>query len=126
MAGRLKVKNVGLFFNISIENMLFRIEVASDALHYGFVSVISDGLRSVEQQAESMKELPHIFPRHWKNFQWHSHLYQDNVASNMQCLLDPSRIIPQILGTLQHVQGFRHSPKEAETANNLSLAPSLA
>ncbi|MBH8610257.1 PD-(D/E)XK nuclease family protein [Pseudomonas mohnii] len=126
MAGRLKVKHVGLFFNVGVENMLFRVEVASDALHYGFVPVTSGGLGSIEQQAESMQELPHIFPRHWKAFQWHSHLYRDNVANNMQCLLDPSHIVPQILQTIQNAQGFQPSSQDAETANDLSLVPSLA
>ncbi|MEX5687881.1 PDDEXK-like family protein [Pseudomonas silesiensis] len=126
MSGRLKVRHVGLFFSIGVENMLFRVEVASEALHYGFVPVTNNGLGVIEQQAGSMQELLHIFPRHWKAFKWHSHLYQDNVASNMQCLLDPSDIIPQILQTIQCVQGFQRYSQEAQTANDLSLATSQA
>jgi hypothetical protein len=104
MTRNLRVKHVGLFFDIGVEGMLFRIEVATEALHYGVVPVRNDQLVSIKVLSEYVPQLPqNLSYRGWKAFQWHSCLYQDNVASNMEYLLDPSQVLSDILLTIEQL-----------------------
>ncbi len=102
MTGREKVHHVGLHFDIGLKGMLFRVEVASEALHYG---VVSDGQSgSIEMLVREYPQLPqNLSYRGWKSFQWYSCLHQDNVASNMECLLQSDQLISDILQTIRQL-----------------------
>ncbi|WP_454837809.1 PDDEXK-like family protein [Pseudomonas mohnii] len=102
MTGREKVHHVGLLFDIGLTGILFRVEVASEALHYG---VVSDGRSgSIEMLKEEYPQLPQSLSyRGWKSFQWYSYLHQDNVASNMECLLRPDQLIRDVLQTIRQL-----------------------
>ena len=97
----LKLQNVGRFFDIGVTGVLLRIEVASEALHYGLVGfaqgkVVDNDVLS-ELMARSNGELVR---RDWKAFKWHSHLCWDNVSSNMNCLSDPAALASRVLHTV--------------------------
>ncbi|MDZ5109720.1 PD-(D/E)XK nuclease family protein [Pseudomonas putida] len=102
MSGREKVHHVGLLFDIGLRGMLFRVEVASEALHYG---VVSDGRSgSIEMLKKEYPQFPQgLSYRGWKSFQWYSYLHQDNVASNMECLLQPDQLISDVLQTIRQL-----------------------
>ena len=92
-----RLKNVGQFFDIGVEGVLLRIEVATDALHYGVVPL--DG------GAAPMPQLPlHLMRRNWNAFNWYSCLYQDNVASRMDCLSDPRALLTEVLRTVELIK----------------------
>lgn len=102
MVGREKVHHVGLLFDIGLAGMLFRVEVASEALHYG---VVSDGRSdSIQILTKEHPQFPQkLSYRGWKSFQWYSCLHQDNVASNMECLLQPDQLISDVLQTVRQL-----------------------
>ncbi|MDD0984039.1 PD-(D/E)XK nuclease family protein [Pseudomonas shahriarae] len=101
----LRLKNVGQFFDIGVEGMLLRIEVATDALHYGVVAVIEGKLASDEMLRAPIPQLPlHLMRRDWKAFNWYSCLYRDNVSSKMDCLSDPGALVTQVLRTIELIK----------------------
>lgn len=100
--GREKAHHVGLLFDIGLTGMLFRVEVASEALHYG---VVSDGRSgSIETLTKAHPQFPQrLSYRRWKSFQWYSYLHRDNVSSNMECLMQPDELISDVLQTIQQL-----------------------
>ena len=62
---------MGQFFDIGVEGMLLRIEVATDALHYGVVPVSSGKLASEGGLLAQTPQLPlHLMWRNWNAFKW--------------------------------------------------------
>jgi len=105
MPKSLRLKNVGQFFDIGVEGMLLRIEVATDALHYGVVPVNNGKLASDEMRMAPIPQLPlHLIRRDWNAFNWSSCLYQDNVSSKMDCLSDPGALVTQVLRTIELIK----------------------
>ncbi|MCQ4256499.1 PD-(D/E)XK nuclease family protein [Stutzerimonas stutzeri] len=99
-----KVKNVGMFFNIGREDLLFRVEVASEALHFGVVPVKDGALSKIERPDEYLSRLPqNLHHRNWRAFQWFSCLHQNYVAQNMVCLRDLSQLLDDIRQTLKQL-----------------------
>jgi hypothetical protein len=109
MARRTKSdENVGLFFNIGIEGTLFRVQVATHALHYGIVSLKDGKAGSIDNIKESLPALPpNLLPREWNAFHWQSCMHQDRVATNMDCLLMPDQVIEDIKQTIAQIKS-RH------------------
>lgn len=108
-----RVEHVGLFLNIGIDCVLFRIEVATDALHYGVVSVIDGKLGSIDNIKESFPNLPqNLLPRQWRSFKWHSCMFQDSVATNMECLQNPDQVVAEILQTIEQIKSLHLSPHQ--------------
>lgn len=104
-----KVKNVGMFFKIGRQDLLFRVEVASEALHFGVVPVRDGILSKIECPDEYLSQLPqNLHHRNWKAFQWFSCLYQDNVSQEMDRLSDPSRFLDEMRQTLKQLQALTH------------------
>lgn len=115
-----KVKNVGMFFKIGREDLLFRVEVAREALHFGVVPVKDGALSKIERPDEYLSRLPqNLHHRNWKAFQWFSCLHQDYVAQEMDCLSDPSQLLDEIRQTLKQLQpGEEHQQVlECDEAN---------
>jgi hypothetical protein len=105
MPKALRLKNVGMFFDIGVEGVLLRIEVATDALHYGVVPVSNGKLASDGRLLAPIPQLPlHLMQRNWNAFNWYSCLYQDNVASKMDCLSDPGGLVTQVLRTVELIK----------------------
>ncbi len=105
MVGKDRVEHVGLFLNIGIDGVLFRIEVATDALHYGVVSVRDGKVGSIENIKESVLNLPPmLLPRQWRSFKWQSCMFQDSVATNMECLLKPDQVVTEIRRAIQEIK----------------------
>lgn len=105
MPKALRLKNVGQFFDIGVEGVLLRVEVATDALHYGVVPVSNGKLASDGRLFEPILQLPiHLIRRNWNAFNWYSCLYQDNVASKMDCLSDPGGLVTQVLRTVELIK----------------------
>jgi len=101
----LRLKNVGQFFDIGVEGILLRIEVATDALHYGVVQIVEGKLASGEMLRAPIPQLPpHLTYRNWKAFNWYSYLYRDNVSSKMDCLSDPGALVKQVLHTIELIK----------------------
>lgn len=100
-----KVKNVGMFFDIGRKDLLFRIEVATEALHFGVVPVKNGLLSTIERHEDYLQSLPeNLFHRNWRAFQWFSCLHKDYVPQNMECLSDPSLLLDEIRQTLRQLQ----------------------
>lgn len=60
-----KLKHVGQLFDIGVNEMLLRIEVATDALHYGVVPISSGKLASDGGLLPQTPQLPlHLM---WRN-----------------------------------------------------------
>ncbi|WP_427144048.1 PD-(D/E)XK nuclease family protein [Pseudomonas nitroreducens] len=117
-----KVKNVGMFFKIGREDLLFRVEVASEALHFGVVLVKDGALSKIEHPDEYLSRLPqNLHHRNWRAFQWFSCLHQDYVAQEMGCLNDPSRFLDEIRRTLKQLQpGKEHQQvQECDEENRM-------
>lgn len=110
-----KVRNVGMFFDIGRKDLLLRIEVATEALHFGVVPV-KDGLPStIERHEDYLKRLPeNLHHRNWKAFQWFSCLHKDYVAQDMDCLSDPSQILDEIRQTLEQLQSDKEHQQVPE------------
>lgn len=106
-----KVRNVGMFFKIGREDLLFRVEVASEALHFGVVPVKDGDLSKIERPDEYLSRLPqNLHYQNWRAFQWFSCLHQDYVAQEMECLSDPSQFLDEIRQTLKQLQALAHEP----------------
>lgn len=82
--GKEKTHYVGIFFDIGIPDILFRIEAASQMLHYGIVSVKKDeNEKTIHSGLENMKlEIPHLKKREW-GVKWFSKIYRD-VSNNVE------------------------------------------
>lgn len=120
MAKGLKAKNVGMFYDVGAPGALFRIEVATDALHYGLVPVIDGRLGSIEALRERGLPIPgHFIARDWNAFKWLSCLHKDNVAGNMKYLLDPDKLLSEVFQSIKDL-----TPKE--TGQGKILAPECA
>ncbi|MGF6282188.1 hypothetical protein ABH908_000327 [Pseudomonas frederiksbergensis] len=108
MVGKDKIEHVGLFLNIGIDGVLFRIEVATEALHYGVVSVRDGKTGSIDNIKESVRHLPqNLLPRQWRSFKWQSCMFQDGVATNMECLQRPDQVVTEVLQTIEQIKS-RH------------------
>lgn len=93
-----RLKHVGQFFDIGVDGMLLRIEVASEALHYGVVQITGGKMASEGELSEQTLSLPSsLMWRNWNAFKWYSCLYQDNVASGMEGLSDAGRLVMEVL-----------------------------
>lgn len=100
-----RLKHVGQFYDIGIEGMLLRIEVATDALHYGVVPVSGEKLVSDCVLHTQYLQIPsYLTWRNWNAFKWYSCLYQDNVASTMDCLSDPGLLVTEVLRTVDLIK----------------------
>lgn len=120
-----KAKNVGLFFDVGVPGALFRIEVATEALHYGLVPVMDGRLGSIEKLRESGLSIPgHLSVRDWKAFKWLSCLYRDNVASNMTYLMAPDDLILEVLQTIKDLVSAAHGITPAPECASISGAES--
>lgn len=114
MAKKRKASHVGMFFNIGIPGALFRIEVATAALHYGLVPVTSGQLGSVEAMRECDLPIPeHLRYQDWKAFKWLSCLHKDNLATNMHDLVDPEELLSQALQCIEQVTSGGRSQDSA-------------
>jgi hypothetical protein len=95
-------KHVGMFHDIGVEGALLRIEVATDALHYGLVPVCDGKLGRVEQLRESAHPIPeHLVYRDWRPFKWLPCIHKDSIASNMTYILSPDALIGEVLQTIK-------------------------
>jgi hypothetical protein len=104
-----KAKNVGMFFEVGREDVLFRVEVASEALHFGVVPVKDGILSKIECPDEYLSRLPqNLHYRNWRAFQWFSCLHQDYVAQEMERLSDPSQFLDEMRQTLKQLQTVTH------------------
>ncbi|MGE8067075.1 PD-(D/E)XK nuclease family protein [Pseudomonas sp. NPDC089569] len=100
-----RVEHVGLFLDIGIDGVLFRIEVATDALHYGVISVRDGKMGSIDGIRESVRDLPgNLLSRQWRSFKWLSCMFLDNVATNMEWLLKPEEVVAEILHTIEQIK----------------------
>ena len=103
-----KLRNVGMFFDIGRKDLLFRIEVATEALHFGVVPVKDSDISPIERHGDYLQRLPeNLHHRNWKAFQWFSCLHKDYVAQDMDCLSDPSQFLGEIWQTLVQLQPSR-------------------
>lgn len=100
-----RVQHVGRFFDINVPGLLFRIEVATDALHFGVVPVDDlQKLTNIDGLMQLYPDLPRtLYLRKWRAFEWYSCLHKAYVASNMGYLLEPQPIIEDILLTVQQL-----------------------
>ena len=120
----LRLKHVGQFFDIGVEGMLLRIEVATDALHYGVVPVSSGKLASDGGLLAQTPQLPlYLMWRNWNAFKWYSCLYQDNVASKMDCLSDPGALVTEVLRTVELIKSELTGQPELQCASVSTTQP---
>lgn len=100
----LRPKNVGMFHDIGVEGALLRIEVATDALHYGLVPVSNGKLGCVERLREFGHPIPgHLLYRDWRAFKWLSSVYEENVGRNMDRLLPTNQLLDQVFETIKQL-----------------------
>jgi hypothetical protein len=100
----LRPKNVGMFHDIGVEGALLRIEVATDALHYGLVPVSNGKLGCIEQLREFAHPIPeHLIYRDWRAFKWVSSVYEENVGRNMDRLLATDQLLEQVFETIKQL-----------------------
>ena len=88
---------MGEFFDIGVDGVLLRVEVASEALHYGVVLITGGELKNNCELSAQVLSLPSLTWRNWNAFQWYSCLYHDNVASSMECLSDAGPLVTEVL-----------------------------
>jgi hypothetical protein len=120
----LRLKHVGQFFDIGVEGMLLRIEVATDALHYGVVPVSSGKLASDRGLLAQTPQLPlYLMWRNWNAFKWYSCLYQDNVASKIDCLSDPMALVTEVLRTVELIKSELSGQPELQCASVSATQP---
>lgn len=120
----LRLKHVGQFFDIGVEGMLLRIEVATDALHYGVVPVSSGKLASDGGLLAQTPQLPlYLMWRNWNAFKWYSCLYQDNVASKIDCLSDPMALVTEVLRTVELIKSELSGQPELQCASVSATQP---
>jgi hypothetical protein len=70
-------RHIGVFFDIGIPNVLFRIEVATHKLHYGIVPMNQSNLENIPS---------HFTKRDWR-ITWYSKIYKD-VFHNINLIKD--------------------------------------
>lgn len=100
-----RLKHVGQFFDIGVDGMLLRIEVASEALHYGMVRITGGKMASEGELSEQTLSLPSsLMWRNWNAFKWYSCLYQDNVASGMEGLSDAGPLVMEVLRVVEFIR----------------------
>lgn len=102
--GQRKTHSVGVFFDIGIPNILFRVEVASTALHYGIVSVreIGDGKYEF---SEPQIEIPEYFEyRNWKRLKWFSKIYIDSVLNDLSSIKDSNEFMEVVLTIIKELK----------------------
>jgi hypothetical protein len=103
-----KLRNVGMFFDIGRKDLLFRIEVATEALHFGVVPMKDGDISPIERHGDYLQRLPEsLHHRNWKAFQWFSCLHKDYVAQDMDSLSDPSQFLGEVWQTLVQLQPSR-------------------
>ena len=126
MPTQLRLKNVGQFFDIGVEGMLLRIEVATDALHYGVVPVVDGKMASADKLSTPTPQLPpHLLRRDWKAFNWYSYLYRDNVSSKMDCLSDPVALVTEVLRTINLIKSGNAGQSSAEVDGACEIADTV-
>ncbi|QVQ81192.1 hypothetical protein KIY13_19055 [Pseudomonas lundensis] len=93
-----------MFHDIGVEGALLRIEVATDALHYGLVPVSNGKLGCIKQLREFAHPIPeHLIYRDWRAFKWVSSVYEENVGRNMDRLLATNQLLEQVFETIKQL-----------------------
>ncbi|MEB8059343.1 hypothetical protein [Pseudomonas fulva] len=96
---------MGQFFDIGVDGMRLRIEVASEALHYGVVRITGGKMASEGELSGQTLSLPSsLLWRNWNAFKWYSCLYQDNVDSGMEGLSDAGRLVREVLRVVELIR----------------------
>ncbi|MGZ8223248.1 MAG: PDDEXK-like family protein [Methylobacter sp.] len=98
--GRKKSKNVGVFFDVGIPNVLFRVEVASEALHYGVMGVKKVGngkYELIDFQNFEIQSSQCFEYRNWKKIKWFSVLYKDSISSDLDCLRNDKKFMEEVV-----------------------------
>lgn len=109
-----KVNNVGMFFQIGRKDLRLRVEVASEALHFGVVPLEGGATSRIERADEYLSRLPqNLHHRNWRAFQWFSCLHHDRVAQKMDCLRDPGQFLDEIRQTVKQLQAPAHELTQA-------------
>jgi hypothetical protein len=111
----LRLKHVGQFFDIGVEGFLLRIEVASEALHYGVVPVFDGKLASDGMLKAPTPKLPlNLIRRDWKALTWYSCLYRENVSTKMDCLSDPGALVAEVRRTIKLIKAVKAGQSSVE------------
>jgi hypothetical protein len=104
--GQRKSHSVGVFFDIGIPNILFRVEVATAALHYGIVPVRENDEGKYEF-SELQIEIPQYFDfeyRNWKRLKWFSKIYIDSVSSDLSSIKDTNKFMEVVLEAIKELK----------------------
>lgn len=100
-SGKKKHRGIGVFIDIAVPNTLFHIEVATIALHYGFVKVKKDSDTGNYIILNEDIDCHQKFERRkWDRIQWYSFMYNSDIPSKIDMLKKPDEFIQDILESI--------------------------
>ncbi len=107
--GKRKSHSIGIFFDIGLPDILFRVEVATATLHYGVIPVkrADNGKYECVDIHNVQNSMPRYFElRNWKRIKWFSKVYIDDVFQDVElnCIRDEKNLIEELVNAIEKLR----------------------